>query len=184
MQKIKLMENIIKNCRRVKKCNDSVDSLDKEDQRRDFRILLGFKENETYERKEYSIVKRIKKIFKKQTIIEQYRVEKYFIDLFFPVHKLGIEIDENGHLDRSEIKEQKREQTIKKAGINIIRINPDKENFDIDDEIGEIQDFIYESGKKLAEESTKKSLIEDSEKMTKIFKQLCVQNIDFVCSND
>ena len=64
-------------------------------------------------------MKRIKKIFKKQTIIEQYRVEKYFIDLFFPVHKLAVEIDENGHLGRSEIKEQKREQTIKKAGINI-----------------------------------------------------------------
>ena len=71
-------------------------------------------------------MKRIKKIFKKQAIIEQYRVEKDFIDLFFTVHKLGVEIDENGHLDRSEIKEQKREQTIKKAGINIIRINPDK----------------------------------------------------------
>ena len=119
-------------------------------------------------------MKRIKKISKKQTIIEQYRVEKYFIDLFFPVHKLGIEIDGNGDLDRSEIKERKREQTIKKAGINIIRINPDKKHFDIDDEIGEIQDFIYDCGKKLAEESTKKSLIEDSEKMTKVFKQLCV----------
>ena len=91
--------------------------------------------------------------------------------IFFSVHKLGIEIDENGQLDRLEIKEQKREQTIKKAGINIIRINPDEENFDIDNEIGEIQDFIYESGKKLAEESTKKSLTEDSEKMTKMFKQ-------------
>ena len=119
-------------------------------------------------------MKRIKKIFKKQTTIEQYRVEKYFIYLFFLVHKLGIEIHENGYLDRSEIKEQKREQTIKKAGINIIRINPDKENFDIDDEIGEMQDFIYESGKKLVEESNKKSLIEDSEKMTKMFKHLCV----------
>ena len=73
-------------------------------------------------------MKRIKKIFKKQTIIEQYRVKKYFIDLFFLVHKLGIEIDENGHLERSEIIEQKREQTIKKSGINIIRINPDKKN--------------------------------------------------------
>ena len=60
-------------------------------------------------------MKRIKKIFKKQTIIEQYRVEKYFIDLFFPVHKLGIEIDDNGHLGRLEIKEQKREQAIKKS---------------------------------------------------------------------
>ena len=56
----------------------------------------------------------------------------------------------------------------------MIRIKPDKENFDIDDEIGDIQDFIYESGKKLTEESNKKSLIEDSEKMTKMFKQLRV----------
>ena len=50
-------------------------------------------------------------------------------------------------------KEQKREKTIKKeTGFKIIRINPDKENFDIDDEISEIQDFIDKSGKKLAEE--------------------------------
>ena len=81
--KNKTMEKIIKNCRGVKKCNDGVDRLDKEDQIGDFRILSGFKENEIYERKEYSILKRIKKIFKKQTIIEQYRVEKYLIDLFF-----------------------------------------------------------------------------------------------------
>ena len=62
--KNKQMEKIIKNCRGVKTFNDGVDRLDKEDQRRDFRILLGFKENEIYERKEYSIVKRIRKIFK------------------------------------------------------------------------------------------------------------------------
>ena len=111
--KNKLMEKIIKNCRGVNKCNDGVNRLDKEDQKQNFRILLGFKENEICERKEYSSVRRIKKIFTKQTIIEQYRVEKYFIDLFFPVHKLGIEIDENGHLGRSENKEQKREQSIK-----------------------------------------------------------------------
>ena len=158
----------------MKKCNDGVNRLDKEDQRQNCRILFGFNENEIYERKEYSIVKRIKKIFKKQTIIEQYRVGKYFIDLFFPVHKLGIEIDESGQLGRSEIKELKRKQTIKKFEINIIRINFDQENFDIDDEIGEIQGFIYESGKKLTKESTKKHLIEESEKMAKMFKQLCV----------
>ena len=80
--KNKLMEKIIKNCRGAKKCNDGVNRLDKEDQRQNFRILLGFKENETYERK-YSFVKRIKEIFKKQAIIKQYGVEKYFINLFF-----------------------------------------------------------------------------------------------------
>ena len=87
---------------------------------------MCFKENEVFESKEYSIIKKIKKIFKKQKSIDQYRVEKYFIDIFFPVHKLGIEIDENCHLDRPQIKEQEREETLKNAGITLIRINPDK----------------------------------------------------------
>ena len=70
------------------------------------------------------------------------------------MHKLGIEIDENGHLERSKIKEQEREQTIKEeTRFHIIRINPDKKDFGIDDKIGEIQDFIYESGIKLGEQS-------------------------------
>ena len=121
-----LMEKIFKNCRGVKKCNNGVDRSDKEKQRQNFRTLLGFKENEIYERKEYSTIKQIKKTFKKQTIIEQYKIKKYFINFYFPVHKLGIEIDENGHMSRSETKEKKREQTIKNAGITLIRINPDK----------------------------------------------------------
>ena len=80
---------------------------------------MGFKEKEVFESKGYSITKKIKKIFKKQEIIDQYRVEKYFIDLFFPVHKLGIEIDKNRHLDRSETKEKEREETIKNAGLHL-----------------------------------------------------------------
>ena len=59
-------------------------------------------------------------------MIDQYKAEKYFIDLYFPEHKLGIEIDENNHLDRSNLKEQKREETIKHLAISLIRINPDK----------------------------------------------------------
>ena len=38
---------------------------------------------------------------------EQYRVKNYFIDLVFPEHKLGKEIDENGHTDKSETKNKK-----------------------------------------------------------------------------
>ena len=59
-----IREKMIKNCRGVKKCNDGVNRLDKENQRQNFRTLLGFKENEIYESKEYSIVKRIKKKLK------------------------------------------------------------------------------------------------------------------------
>ena len=100
-----ITEQVIKNCKVIKQCNDGANRLDKEKQRENFRQLLSFKENEVFESKEYSITKKIKKTFKKQKIIDQYRVEKYFIDLFFPVHKLGIEIDENCHLDRPQIKE-------------------------------------------------------------------------------
>ena len=164
------MEEVIKNCRRVKQCNDDMTRLDKEKQRNNFRQLLGFKENQIFETKEYSIVKQIKKVFKRQKIIDQYRVEKYFIDLYFPEHELGIEIDENGHLDRLEIKEQEREETIKNLGISLVRINPDKEGFDLFDEISEIQDFIYESGLKLSEELKKNKIIEDLERSLKIIK--------------
>ena len=78
-----ITEQIIKNCRGVKKSNDGVNRFDQEKQREIFRQLLGFKENEVFESKEYSITKKIKKIFKIQKIINQYRVEKYFIDLLF-----------------------------------------------------------------------------------------------------
>ena len=46
-------------------------------------------------------------------MIEQYRVKSCFIDFVFPVHKLGIDIDENGNLDRCKIKEEKSEHIIK-----------------------------------------------------------------------
>ena len=110
---------------------------------------MGFKENDIFQSKEYSIISKIKKIFKNLVINEQYRVDKYFIDLAFPVHKLGIEIDENGHVERIKVKEREK---IKEAGFKSVRINPDKENFDIFDEIGEIEDLFYESGRKLAKE--------------------------------
>ena len=85
-------------------------------------------------------------------MIDQYRIDKYFIDLYFPEHKLEIEVDENGHLDRLNFKEITREETIKNLDITLIEINPDKEGFDIFDEISEIESFIYESALKIGEE--------------------------------
>ena len=53
-----IAEKIIKHCRRVKKCNDDINRTEKENQRENFRALLGFKENDIYESKEYSITKK------------------------------------------------------------------------------------------------------------------------------
>ena len=101
---------------------------------------------------------KIKRIFPNEIMSEQYKVNKYFIDLVFPVHKLGIEIDENGHTDRPKAEEEKRSKIIKEeTGFEIIRINPDKENFDVFDKIGKIQTKNSNSNKKL----TKEPLIEN-----------------------
>ena len=57
--------------------------------------------------------KKIKKIFPNEIINEQYKVNKYFIDLVFAIQKLGTEIDKNGHIDRSETEEQKGSKILK-----------------------------------------------------------------------
>ena len=51
-------------------------------------------------------------------MIEQHRVKKHFMDLAFSVHKLGIEIHENGHLESCKIEKIKREKIIKKLDFN------------------------------------------------------------------
>ena len=136
------MEKTMKNYRDVKSSNNGINRLHKQKQRENFRQLLGFKENEVYESKEYSITKKIRKIFKNHVINEQYRIKNNFVDLCFPEHKLGIEIDENGHTGRSKTEEEKREKTTKeKTRFRVIRIKLNKEYFDIDDEIGEIHDL-------------------------------------------
>ena len=114
-------------------------------------------------------------MFSNEIIRDQYRFLKYYIDLVFPVHKLGTEIDENGHLNRSGAEKQKRHELIKKeTGFKIIRINPDKENFEVFDEIGKIQNYIIESTNVITEQSTKKSILDDSEKLLKMVKHFCL----------
>ena len=47
--------------------------MDKEKEREKFRTLLVFKENYIYQRKEYSRVLKIKKMFSNEIIRDQYR---------------------------------------------------------------------------------------------------------------
>ena len=163
-----MKKKIIKNCRGVKKCNDGINRIEKGKQRENFRALLGFKGHDIMLPKQYSTKSNIKKMFPNETIEEQYKVLGEVIDLAFLMHKLGFELDENGHMDRSKAKEKESQKAIEKeTGFAIIRINPDKENFDIFVEIGKIRNYIVESTKKLAKESTKKSIIDDVKKVLK-----------------
>ena len=153
-----LMEKTINSCRGVKKCNDGINRMKKEEQRDNFRTLLGFKENDIMNREKYTITSQIEQVFANEKIKPQHFVlNKYYIDLYFPEHKLTVEVDEKPHLDRNKDEEKKREKEIKEElGCEFIRINPSKERFNINVELDKIHNHITESTKKLA----KKSLID------------------------
>ena len=80
----------------------------------------------------------------------QYKVLSYRIDLYFQDYKLTMEIDENRHSNRYIDYEIKRQKAIEQeTGCKFIRINPDKEEFDIFRAINEIFRHIKQSTKKV-----------------------------------
>ena len=82
--------------------------------------------------------------------------------MLFYVHRLAVEVDEFGHCDRNTEYEKRRERMLNKdLNCKFIRINPGRENFNINKDINRIHRYIIESTKKLTEESTKKSVMND-----------------------
>ena len=45
---------------------------------------------------------------------QNFVLNKYYIDLYFPEHKLQLEVDEKAHLDRNENEDKKKEKKKKK----------------------------------------------------------------------
>ena len=127
----------------------------------EFRYKLGYSQHNLILTKEQSVLMRIMKIFAKEEMILQHSVLDYRNNLYFVEYKLATEVDEKGHMDRNEDKENKREKQIKEhLKYYFIRINPDEEKFDADIYIGKIYNRINEVNKKLIEEETKSSSIE------------------------
>ena len=111
----------------------------------DFAKQLGINiHDHKYLSKERETLSCILKAFKGQEMKEQYTVDGYRIDLYFPSHKLAIECDEFGHKDRDigyEVTRQKHIET--KLGCTFIRYNPDAKDFDIFSVINSIMKYIY-----------------------------------------
>ena len=79
----------------------------------------------------------------------QYIVLGYKFDLYFHDYKLTIEIYENGHRDGNIDYEIKRHKvTEQERGCKFLRIDPDKEDFDIFKAVNEIYRRIKQSTKK------------------------------------
>ena len=114
-----------------------------------FTTRLGFKQYHVILTKEQSVLTNIMSSFEGENMQTQYNVLSYIIDLFFHDYKLANEIDENGRSDRNIDYEIKRQKAIEqKLGCKFIRIDPDKENFDIFRTINEIFRQIKQSSKK------------------------------------
>ena len=94
--------------------------------------------------KEAETLSCILKTFKGQEMKEQYTVDGYRIDLYFPTQKLAIECDEFGHKDRDISYEVTRQNHIEtKLGCTFIRYNPDAKDFDIFDVLNSIINHIF-----------------------------------------
>ena len=110
---------------------------------------------------EQSVLTKTMPVFPAEEIILQYSVLGYRVDAYLPKHKLGIEIDEQGHNHGSiDYEIEIKTATEKELGRKFIRIDRDKEGFDVNIELGRIQNYIVKSINKL----TKISLIDDLSK--------------------
>ena len=124
--------------------------------------------------KEESVIIKITKEFSNEKILLQYSVLDYQIDLYFLERKLAIEVDEKGHTDRDEKRENEREEKIKKW-CKFNRINLDAENYDIFVEIGKMQNQVIESTKKSLIDDLSKRLLELEFKQHNAIKSKCLK---------
>ena len=92
--------------------------------------------------KEQQTLSALTNSFKTEKFEDQFKVGRYYLDLYFPEYKIVVECDENGHADRKPYKERERMNFVnEKLGLtddNWIRYNPDAEDFDISKVIGRI----------------------------------------------
>ena len=117
------MEKIIKKCRGVKECKNDINREEKEKQREDFRIILGFKENHIFLTKQYSVLKSIMDTFEGENMQTQYSILDYKIDIYFHDYRLVIEIDGKGHKDRNTDHETERQKALeKKIIVNLLEL--------------------------------------------------------------
>jgi very-short-patch-repair endonuclease len=92
--------------------------------------------------KEQQTLSALTNSFKTEKFEDQFKVGRYYLDLYFPEYKIVVECDENGHADRKPYKERERmdyvNEKLSLTDDNWIRFNPDEKDFDISKVIGKI----------------------------------------------
>ena len=92
--------------------------------------------------KEQQTLSALTNSFKTEKFEDQFKVGRYYLDLYFQEYKIVVECDENGHADRKPYKERERMDFVNaKLGLtddNWVRFNPDAKDFDVSKVIGKI----------------------------------------------
>ena len=134
-----------------------------------FRSDLGFNQINLILKK---CSKSIKNAFEGEDIQTQHTVIGYSIGLYFHKHKLAIEVDELGQVDRNLNNEIERQKALEKELIcGFIRINPDEKAFNIFKEINKIYRHITQSKKENKAKQQENKIKEKEKKITK--EQVC-----------
>jgi very-short-patch-repair endonuclease len=101
--------------------------------------------------------------------IRQYKIDKFYIDLYIPELFLAIECDELNHNEYDKTKELERTDFIEKnLHCNFIRFNPNDKEFDISNVISQIVEVFINYNKeknKLYELQVKEKELEFNEKL-------------------
>ncbi len=96
--------------------------------------------------KEQKTIGLIARAFRHIPSIHQFRVGIYYLDLYFPDHRIAVECDEDGHRKILLEAEAERQRTIEQAlGCTFVRYNPDDNSFHIGDVINHIMLLVYGS---------------------------------------
>ena len=115
-----------------------------------FRSDLGANQINLILKQEQSIVIPLLKTFSAEKIKLQHKIlknERIRNDMYFSENGFAVEIDEKGHIDRNQKKENDRQTKIEKHPYCQFfhRIIPDAKGFDIFLEISKIQNYITQS---------------------------------------
>ena len=135
-------EYIKNNAEKITK--DNLNKSNREQQRQNFQLLLGFNEHDdVFLSKKQSVLNKLLEAFLREEMYQQYSVLGFKIDLYFVKYKLAVEIGEYDYKESDNEKELMRENAIKqKLGCKFIKINPEFKNFSIAVEINQIFEHI------------------------------------------
>ena len=142
-----------------------------------FKADLGFNQINLILKKEQSVVIPLLKTFSEEKIKLQHKIlkdERVRTDMYISDHKFVVEIDEKGHIDRNQNKENERQIKIEKYSDYKFfhKINPDAEGFDIFLEISKIQTCMTQSNEEKLKSKFAKELLSYVSSVSKPLKQI------------